>query len=91
MISRVLAATILLMLAAAACWGDALGAGYPINPFGILFLFFAVVAWLKWQTIRDGFSAAKGESDLPIIRLAAKIIGGMETLRRGPARRSPSN
>ena len=91
--SRVLATAILLILAAAACWGDALGAGYPINPFGMLFLFFAVVAWFKWQPIRDGFITAKGESDLPVIRLAAKIIEGMETLRHGPARRrrSPSN
>lgn len=91
MIGRFLATAILLVLAAAACRGNALGAGYPVNPFGVLFLFFSIVAWFKWEAIRNGFSAVKGESDLPIVRLAAKIIGGMETLRHGPARRRSSS
>ena len=91
MLGRLLTTMILLLLAGAGCWANALGAGYPINPFGLLFLFFAIVAWFKWETIREGFSAVKSESDLPIIRLAAKIIGGMKTLRHGlPHRRSPS-
>ena len=91
MIGRVITTAILLLLAFYAFWGNALGAG-RINPFGILFLVFAAVAWLKWEVIRDGFSTAKGESQLPIIRLAAKIIGGMETLRHGsPRQRSSSN
>ena len=94
MIGRVIATAILLLLAFYACWGNVLGLG-RINPFGILFLFFAAVAWLKWEVIREAFSTAKGESQLPIIRLSAKIIGGMggmQTLRHRPQRRrSPSN
>jgi len=89
MIGRVIATAVLLLLAFYAVWDDVLGAG---NSFGILFLFFAAVAWHKWELIREAFSAAKGESQLPIIRLSAKIIGGMQKLRQGPQRRrSPSN
>jgi hypothetical protein len=88
MIGRLMATAILLLLAFYALWDDVLGAG---RMFGILFLFFAAVAWLKWEMIRDGFSAAKGESELPIIRLASKIIGGMRSLGHGPPRRPPSN
>jgi hypothetical protein len=91
MIGRVIATAILLLLAFYAFWDDVLGAG-RVNPLGILCLFFAAVAWLKWEVIREGFSAAKGESQLPIIWMSAKIIGGMQALLRGPQRRrSPSN
>ena len=91
MIGRVTTTAILLLLAFYAFWDNALGAG-RINPFGILFLFLAAGAWLKWEVIRDACSTAKGESQLPIIRLGAKAIGGMETLRQGPLqRRPPSN
>ena len=89
MIGRVIATAVLLLLAFYAFWDDVLGAG---NWFGILFLFCAAVAWHKWEVVRDGFSAAKGESQLPIIWLSAKIIGGMQTLFRRPQRRrSPSH
>jgi uncharacterized membrane protein YbhN (UPF0104 family) len=90
MIARLIVTIILLLLAFGAFWANALGAGYLTNPFGILFVFFAAVAWFKWESIRDGFDAAKGESQLPIIRLASKIIGGMQ-FRRQPTRRSSSN
>jgi len=60
MIGRVIATAILLSLAFFAFWDNALGAG-RINPLGILFLFSAAVTWLKWEVIRDAFSAAKGE------------------------------
>jgi len=85
MIGRVTVTALLLLLAFYAFWDNALGAG-RINPLGILFLFFAALAWLKWEVIRDAVSTAKGESQLPIIRLGPKIIGGMETLRHGPLR-----
>ena len=91
MIGRLIATAILLLLAFYAYWGNALGAG-RIDPFSILCLLLAAVAWFKWEIIRDGFFVAKGESRLPIIRLASKIIGGMQILRHGPPRqRSPSN
>ena len=88
MISRLMATAILLLLAFYAFWDDVLGAG---RMSGILFLFFAATAWFKWEAIWDAFSAAKGESELPIIRLASKIIGGMRTLGHGPPQRPPSN
>ena len=90
MIGRLMATTILLLLAFYAFWDNVLDAG-RINFFGILFLFFAAMAWFKWEAILDAFSAVKGESELPIIRLASKIIGGMRTLGHGPPRRPPSN
>jgi len=43
MIARLITTTILVLLAFGAFWGNALGAGYLINPFGILFLFLAAV------------------------------------------------
>jgi hypothetical protein len=90
MIGRLIATAILLLLAFYAFWENVLDAG-RINFFGILFLFFAAVAWVKWEAIRDAFSAAKNESELPIIRLASKIVGGMHTLGHGPPQRPPSN
>jgi hypothetical protein len=92
MIGKRIATTILLLLALNAFWGNALGAGYLINPFGILFLFLAAVTWFKWEAIREGFRAAKDESNIPIIRLNSKVIGGMFSMRRAPPqRRSSSN
>jgi hypothetical protein len=84
------ATIILLLLSFYAFWDNALGAG-RINPFGILFLLLAAVVWLKWEIIREGFSTAKDESQIPIIRLAAKIIGGMGALRQGQLRRRSSS
>jgi hypothetical protein len=92
MIGKLIATTVLLLLALYAFWGNALGAGYLINPFGILFLFLAAVTWFKWEAIREGFRAAKDESNIPIIRLNSKVIGGMFSMRRAPPqRRSSSN
>lgn len=91
MIGRLVATAIMLALAAAGCWGNALGAGHPVNPFGLLCLFLAIITWFKWGTIRDGFYAARGESELPIMRLAATIIGGMGSMRRGPPLRRSSS
>ena len=88
MIGRLMVTATLLLGAFYAFWENVLGAG---NFFGILFLFFAAMAWFKWEAIRDAFSAARDESELPIIRLASKIIGGMRTLGHGPPRRPPSN
>jgi hypothetical protein len=92
MIGKLVATTILLLLALYAFWGNALGAGYLINPFGILFLFLAAVTWFKWEAVKEGFRSAKDESNIPIIRLNSKVIGGMFSMRRAPRqRRSSSN
>lgn len=92
MIGRLITTAILLFLAFYAFWGNALGAGV-VNPFGILFLVLAVAAWFKWEIIRDAFAAAKGESQMPIIRLSANMLGGLANMFRGdrPHRRSSSS
>ena len=54
MIARLITTTILVLLAFGAFWGNALGAGYLINPFGILFLFLAAVTWFKWEAGQRG-------------------------------------
>ena len=91
MIGKLIATTVLLLLALYAFWGNALGAGYLINPFGILFLFLAAGTWFKWEAIREAFSSAKDESDIPVIRLNSKIISGMSSMLRGPPRRRSSS
>jgi len=92
MIARLTVTAIMLLLAVAAYFSpsgcdncqETLGA-----PFGIFFAVIAGVIWFGWDIIREGFDAAKGESQLPIIRLASKIIGGMVSLRQGPHQRRP--
>ena len=91
MIGKLIATTILLLLAFYAFWGDALGTGYLINPFGIVFLVLAAVIWFKWEAVREGFRSAKDESYIPIIRLNSNIIGGMFSKRQGPLRRRSSS
>ena len=92
MIARLITTTILVLLAFGAFWGNALGAGYLINPFGILFLFLAAVTWFKWEAIREAFRPAKDESNIPTIDAIAGQIGGMFSQRqRPPRRRSSSN
>ena len=91
MIGKLIATTILLLLAFYALWGDALGTGYLINPFGIIFLLLAAVTWFKWEAVREAFRSAKDESDVPVIRLSSKVIGGMGSLLRGPPRRRSSS
>ena len=89
MIGRLLATASMLALALGAVCGDVLGIGYPT---GLLFVLLAALAWFQWDAVREGFGAAKDESNIPIVRLGAKIIGGMEFLRRGsPRRRSTSS
>ena len=55
MIGKLIATTILLLLAFYAFWGDALGTGYLINPFGIMFL---------TDLPREGETASRDGSEL---------------------------
>ena len=77
MVARISATAAALLLAFNAFWGDALGAGHVLNPFGILFLLLAALIWFAWNPLREGFTSAKDESDIPIIRLGPAIIGGL--------------
>ena len=91
MIARLTATTILLLLAFGAFWGNALGIGYLINPFGILFLFVAAVTWFKWEAVREAFRPTKEESNISTMDAIAGQIFGMFSKRQGPARRRSSS
>ena len=87
MIGKILATALMLALAFDAIWEDALGSGYIV---GVVFLFLAGATWFKWEAIVEAFRSAKDESDIPIIRLASKVISGMSRQVQ-PRRHSPSN
>jgi len=89
MIIRVIATVVVLALGIYAFWGDAMGAGHVLNPFGILFLLLAGLIWFAWGPIREGFKSAKEESEMPIIRLGSTILKGMGGLKHGERRRRP--
>jgi hypothetical protein len=91
MIGKLIATTILLLLAFYAFWGDALGTGYLINPFGIIFVLLAVVTWFKWEAVREAFRPTKEESNISTIDAIAGQIFGMFSKRQGPARRRSSS
>ena len=77
MIGKLTATTILSLLAFYAFWGDALGTGYLINPFGIIFLLLAAVTWFKWEAVRKAFRPAKDESNISTIDAIAGQLAGM--------------
>jgi hypothetical protein len=88
MIGRSIATATMLLLAFGAVFSDALGIGYPT---GGLLLIGAALTWFYWDTISEGFRSAKDESNVPILRMGAKIIAGMEFLRHGSPRRHSSS
>jgi hypothetical protein len=91
MLIRIFVTTALALFGIYAFWGDALGAGHILNPFGIMFLLLAALIWFGWPTIRDAFKSVKGESDIPILRVGSAIIRGMQDMKRSePERRQPS-
>ena len=87
MIIRVLTTFVAVALGIYAFWGDAMGQGHVLNPFGILFLLLAALIWFGWGPICEGFKSIKDESDIPISRLGSTIIKGMTGLKRGPGHR----
>jgi len=80
MIIRVIATVVVVALGIYAFWGDAMGAGHILNPFGILFLLLAGLIWFAWEPIREGFKSAK-ESEMPILRMGSTILKGMGGLK----------
>ena len=90
MITRILATATLFLLAVNAFWNNAFDAGHILNPFGILFLLLTAGTWFGWDLIREAFRSVMGESQIPIIRLSAKIIGGLSGMMRPPSRRRSS-
>ncbi len=58
MIRRLFITMILLLFAAGGFFGASPMAAGPFNPFGILFLGLAVLAWSKWTIITGAFSPA---------------------------------
>ena len=90
MIIRAIATVVALAMGIYAFWGDAMGAGHVLNPFGILFLLLAGLIWFAWGPIREGFKSAKEESGMPIIRLGSTILKGMGGLKHGERARRRS-
>jgi hypothetical protein len=90
MIIRVIATIASVALGVYAFWGDAMGAGHVLNPFGILFLLLAGLIWFAWEPIREGFKSAKDESEMPILRLGSTILKGMVGLKHGERARRRS-
>jgi len=82
MFVRIIITTTLALFGIYAFWSDALGAGQILNPFGIMFLLFVALVWFGWQPIREAFKSVKDESNIPILRMGATIIKGMEDIRR---------
>jgi hypothetical protein len=74
---KILTTLIILGLGVTAFWSDALGGGLFFNPVGILFLFLAALMWFAWGPINNAFKSVKDESNIPILRMGSKIIGGM--------------
>jgi hypothetical protein len=88
MMGRSIVTATMALLALGALFDDPMGIGYPT---GALLVVCAALTWFYWPTISEGFRSAKDESNVPIIRMGAKIIGGMEILLHGsPGRRSSS-
>ena len=88
MIVRSLATGFLLLLAVGAVYSDPLGIGYQT---GILLVLVAALAWFQWDVISAGFRAARDESNIPILRMGAKAIGGLASLMHGSSPRHRSS
>ena len=58
MIRRLLATTVLLLLAVGGFCGAGPGEIVPFNPFGLLFLGLSLLVWCKWTIIAGAFSPA---------------------------------
>jgi hypothetical protein len=89
MIIRVIATIAAVALGVYAFWGDAMGAGHILNPFGILFLLLAGLICFAWEPIREGFKSAQ-ESEMPILRMGSTILKGMVGLKHGERERRRS-
>lgn len=66
----------LVLAAAAFCGADP---APDVNLFGVLFLFFAFVAWFHWNDIQAGYAyhADRGEPSHPTIPLMVVRLGPM--------------
>ena len=93
MMIRASVTAMMLVLSGFAFWDGALGSGYALNPFGILFLAAAGAVWFGWRPLRESFKSARDESDIPIIRLNTTLIDGMISSMKPapPARKSSSS
>jgi hypothetical protein len=70
MAARIGVTIVALLLAAIAFLGGGPMPAGLLNPFGILFLFLAVLIWFAWETILGGFASGRsaGEgAELPLL------------------------
>jgi len=84
-----------LLLAAIAFLGGAPTPAGLLNPFGILFLFLAVLIWFAWDKIVGGYASGRpaGEgAELPLMaRFGPVFIKGIMSLRHTNLRSSPTS
>jgi hypothetical protein len=90
MVIRLFATIVLAVLGIFAFWGDVLGGGHVLNPFGILFLLLATLTWFGWEPISEGFKLAKNESEIPVASRFT-IIKGMKVSRRSERPPGPNS
>lgn len=87
MVRRVFFTMLSLLLAAAAFSGA--DPAPDVNLFGVLFLFFAFVAWFHWKEIQAGYAyhadkGDKGNAHIPlmIVRLGPMLIRELVVRKR---------
>jgi hypothetical protein len=66
--ARILFTIAAVLMAVGAFCGGGPTAGGLADPFGILFLFVAIMIWFAWGAIQEGFSS--GPMDLMFVRAA---------------------
>jgi hypothetical protein len=81
MLARVGVTTAALLLALVAFLGGGPADAGPLNPFGLLFLFLAVLAWFAWDAVIGGYTSAgfgPDGAELPLLaRFAPVFIKGV--------------
>jgi hypothetical protein len=82
-----------LLLALIAFMGGGPAAPGLLNPFGLLFLFLALLAWFAWDAIVGGyasFGSGEGGAELPLLaRFGPVFIKGITSLGQ-PRRHRPA-
>ena len=87
MLARSIFTLVIFLMSANAFWIGALDGDHVFNPTGIAFLLLSAFVWLRWDAIANAFKSVMSESNIPILRLGAAIIGGMRRFPQ-PMRRS---
>jgi hypothetical protein len=83
-----------LLFALIAFLGGGPTPGGFLDPFGILFLFLAVLTWFAWDKILGGYSSSSGGdgAELPLLaRFGPVFIKGITSMKHTNLPRSPNS